>query len=119
MRLFGRELHGIPKALVVLVTILLVASGLCGITTSIESHNHWGWFGPGMPNTLLGTTLSILDLIAYAAFMISGALTVLLLAAWPVLILINWLYIRSGSSPENRVQQLFGKDDDDDLSSSQ
>jgi len=112
MKLFGRELHGIPKALVALVSVLLVASGLCGITTSIESHNHWGWFGPGMPNTFLGTTLSILDLIAYAAFMISGVLIVVLLVAWPVQILVNWLYMRFGSPPEKGVQ-LFTKGDDD------
>lgn len=112
MKLFGRELHGIPKALVVLVAILLIASGLCGITTSIESHNHWYWFGTGLPNTPLGNTLGVVDLVAYGAFMISGLLTAVLLAIWPFLILMNWLNGRFGKEPEKSAWLSFDKDDD-------
>jgi hypothetical protein len=108
MRLFKRELSGIPKALVVLVTVLLIASGLCGITTTIESLNHWSFFGPGLPNTPLGNTLIFVDLSAYAAFMISGLLIVVLLVAWPVLTLMEWLYVRFGSQQRNVSQSIYG-----------
>lgn len=60
MRLFGREVEGPAKALVILVVVLLVSAGMCGlqITIADKIYNSSGAFGPFM--ILLG----ILELIA-------------------------------------------------------
>ena len=112
MKILGRELHGIPKALVVLAVIMLIASGLCGITAPMEARNHWYWFGPGLPDTLLGNTLKVVDLSAYAAFMISGVLIAALLVVWPFLILMKWLGQRFWDQPEDPPQREQDRNED-------
>jgi hypothetical protein len=70
MRLFGREFEGSAKALVILVAVLLVSAGMCGLQLTIanEIYNSSGAFGPIM--MLLG----ILELIAMLVSLIGIAI---------------------------------------------
>lgn len=70
MRLFGREFEGPAKALVILVAVLLVSAGMCGLqlTISNEIYNSSGAFGSIM--MLLG----ILELIAMFVSLIGIAI---------------------------------------------
>ena len=108
MKLFGREIEGIPKALVVLSAILLVSSGLCGISTAIEQSHHWSLWGPGLPNTLLGDTLTIVDLVSWAGFMPSAISLVVVLAMWPIAAVLIRLEMGFARSPKGGIQTLFG-----------
>ena len=71
MRLFGREMKGIPKALVILAAVLLVATGLCGLQVIIN--------GKGGPWTAVLLPLGIVE-----------SLTILVSAAGIVVVLIAW-----------------------------
>jgi hypothetical protein len=110
MKLFGRELVGFPKALAVLVAVLLVASGLCGLSQTIEARNGWSMFGPGMPNTLFGDALSISNLVSAAAIAISISGIVLVLIGWPV----SFLYRLIAKPSKDRVQRLFDDSKEED-----
>ena len=117
MRLFGREAHGIPAALVVLVAVLLLSSGLCGVTGSIEQSHGWGWMDPRPPNTLLGNALGFFSSVGFFGVAGSGLGIALLLLVWPVIAINNWMSGGSGGSDEDGLQRLFesksGQDDAD------
>ena len=70
MRLFGRELRGPAKVLVILVAVLLVSAGMCGLQLTIANtiYNSSGAFGPFM--MLLG----ILELVAMLVSLIGIAI---------------------------------------------
>jgi hypothetical protein len=110
MKFFGRELEGFPKALVLLIAILLVSSGLCGITGEIEAKNGWSLFGRGLPNTALGSVLSISDFLSAAAIALSAVGIAFVLVAWPI----GVLYARITHSEKDRVLRLFGDEDETD-----
>jgi hypothetical protein len=103
MKLLGRELHGFPKALVILVAVLLVAIGLCGVTGKIEAVHGWSWFGPGLPDSALGTTVGIGDWIGAIAIVLSGAGTIFVLVAWPL----SFLYTLIAKPNKDRTQKLL------------
>jgi hypothetical protein len=72
MKIFGRELVGFAKALVVLIAVLLVAAGMCGLQLAIgngSSGNSDAVFEP----------LGILELIA---MLVSAVGIVVVLLAW-------------------------------------
>jgi hypothetical protein len=108
IKLFGRKLEGFPKVLVILVTVLLLASGLCGVTGEIETKNGWFWLGKGLPNTPLGNALTILDLIGDGAFMISALGIASVLIGWPL----SFLYVRITKPERDRTQKLFADRDE-------
>ena len=66
MRLFGREIEGPAKALVILVAVLLVSAGMCGLqlTMADKIYNSSGAFGPFM--VLLGIVELIAMLVSLA-----------------------------------------------------
>jgi len=104
MKLFGRKLEVFLKALVLLAAALLVASGLCGLSGSIEARH--GWFSLGskpIPNTALGNTLSAVDLVSLVGIVISGFGVAFVLMAWPIS-----LVYRLVTKPEkDQVESLF------------
>jgi hypothetical protein len=89
MKLFGRELTGFPRALVVLVACLLVSSGLCGVQLLVNSGNS------GNPGPIL-IPLGILELAVMALSAI-GIFVVLL--CWLAVIVWN-RFSESGESDE-------------------
>jgi hypothetical protein len=84
VKLFGRKVGGFPKTLLALVALLLVASGLCGVTYNIEAMHGWTMYGRGLPRNAVGATLGWLDVVGMCAIGISiiGILSVLVI--WPV-----------------------------------
>ncbi|MGA2559953.1 MAG: hypothetical protein ABSF17_09765 [Terracidiphilus sp.] len=72
MKIFGHELVGFPKVLAVLVVVLLVASGLCGLQFVASSGGNGSLEGILIP-------LGILELIAMA---LSAAGIVVVLVMW-------------------------------------
>lgn len=103
MKLLGREIEGYPKAVAIAIAILLVSSGLCGATSTIESRNGWSWLGRGFPNSPVGTLLEFLDLVSLAGIVVSGFGTGLLLFMWPIVTLYRSRY----RSSEDKVASLF------------
>jgi hypothetical protein len=71
MKLFGHEVTGLPKALVFLAAVFLVASGLCGLQLLASNHasGDWPLFIP-------------LGLIELAAMVISAVGIVVVLLIW-------------------------------------
>ena len=97
MKLFGRELQGRAKTLVILVAVLIVSAGLCGLQS-----NAGGVLGNQI---LILLPLGVAELIAIAVS-----------ASWILILLITWgaqvLYERFGAPPKSGLQSLFkGKDD--------
>lgn len=109
MKLFGRKVQGIPKALVVLVAIFLLSSGLCGITTSIEQSHGWGWMGPGTPNTPLGNAVGFFSVVGLVGLAGSVLGIGLLLLVWPIIAISDRLYGKSNEP--DRLQRLCDKED--------
>jgi hypothetical protein len=72
MRLFGRKLEGFAKTLVVLVAVLIVSSGLCGLQLLVANS-----YSSGSGEVLIA--LGIAELIA---MLVSAVGIVLLLLAW-------------------------------------
>lgn len=72
MKLFGHELEGFAKALVVLAAVFLLSSGLCGLQWFIST-------GGGRYFGAIFVPLGILELIA---MLLSLAGIVLVLIAW-------------------------------------
>jgi hypothetical protein len=96
MHLFGREIEGYKQWFVFLVTVLLVASGLCGLQWAIMAGagNH----GEGLIPVFMLTGATELILMA-----LSGVGILLVLIIWPISIFYN----RHAKPAENDVQQLF------------
>jgi hypothetical protein len=103
MKLFGRRLEGVPEVLVVLVFVLLVSSGLCGLSGEIEFRHHWSWLGPGIPKTALGNTLTFLDLVSAIAIVVSVFGIALISIGW----LASTIYRLMAKPSKNRVQRIF------------
>ena len=90
MKLFGREVEGFPKALVVLAAVLLVSSGLCGLQWAISMGSQRDASGL--------IPLGILELVA---IFVSAAGIVVVLLLWAV----SAVYARFGKTPKNEVQK--------------
>ena len=101
MKLSGRELDALPQALVVLVTVLLVAAGLCGLQWT--QMNNPRVQGPAP--AVLFVAAGVLEFVAIAA---SAAGIVVVLILWGVRI----LYSRFAKPPKDEVQKLFGDGDE-------
>jgi hypothetical protein len=89
MKLFGREFDGYAKWLVILVAVLLVASGLCGIQLALFNS---------LEGSLSGLFI-ITGLLELAAIVISIVGIVVVLIAKPA---------------KDRTQRLFGNSSEDD-----
>jgi hypothetical protein len=72
VKLFGRDLSGFAKTLVVLVAVLLVSSGLCGLQLL---------FGNEIYRSASGL-LILTGVLELAAFVLSAAGIVLMLILW-------------------------------------
>lgn len=110
MKLFKRELHGFPKALVILVAVLLVSTGLCGFQLVVANgglvignSNNGGLEGILFP-------LGVVELIA---MLLSAGGIVLVLALWLVSALIGRLARPSGDE-EQRLSERPGDTGDDE-----
>jgi hypothetical protein len=77
MRLFGYELEGFAKALVILVAVFLVASGLCGLQWAVSTGSQ------------SSTMLIPLGIVALIVILFSGAGIVVVLIAWVIKALFN------------------------------
>jgi len=97
VKLFGREVEGFPKALVVLAAVLLVSSGLCGLQWAISMGSQRDASGL--------IPLGILELVA---IFVSAAGIVVVLLLWAV----SAVYARFGKTPKNEVQKLFDGGDE-------
>lgn len=97
MRLFGREVSGFAKALVILAAVFLVASGMCGMQMVFANGGFRGDF-------LL--PMGILELIA---MLVSAAGIVLVLIVW----FIQSLYDNHSSNRESGLQKLMDSDERD------
>jgi len=71
MKLFGHEVTGFAKALVILVAVFLVASGLCGLEWAIVAHSQGN-----------GSLLLPLGMIELAAMALSAIGIVVVLLLW-------------------------------------
>jgi hypothetical protein len=103
MKLFGREMSGFAKVLVVLAAVLLVSSGLCGITVSLAGNG--GWYN--LPNTPWGNFLGFAGMVEMIAMVISGPGMVLVAIAW----LVSAVYDSFVNTPKDGVQKLFDNED--------
>ncbi|MFZ1085932.1 MAG: hypothetical protein WAN35_13285 [Terracidiphilus sp.] len=104
MKLFGRKLEGFLRALVVLAAVLLVASGLCGLSSSIEARHGWTIFGQAhVPNTVFGNTLNTIDLVSLLGIVISVIGIAFVLVAWPI----SFIYRLVTKPEKDRVESLF------------
>jgi hypothetical protein len=72
MRLFGRDLHGFAKILVILAAVFLVASGMCGLQMILANKITNGG----------GDILIPLGIAELAAMALSAMGIVLMLLAW-------------------------------------
>jgi hypothetical protein len=100
MKLFGHEVEGYAKTLVILVAVLLVSSGLCGLQLIILRHGS----AISRPDGLF-ISLGILELIAI--FTSAGGV---------VVVLILWcaqaLYSRCVKPSKTGADRLFENSDD-------
>ena len=96
MRLFGREVHGPAKVLVIFVAVLLVSAGMCGLqlTMANKIYNSSGAFGAIM--MLLG----ILELIAMLVSLIGIAIVL-------VNLLVTRLFKREPGPSGGRTEGVF------------
>ena len=72
MKLIGRDLSGFAKTLVVLVTLLLVSAGLCGLQMQFANAVYNDRYG----------LLIIAGLVELAAMILSAVGIVLLMILW-------------------------------------
>jgi len=98
MKLFGRKLVGFAKALVVLVAIFLISSGLCGLQMLIANR----------VNGSDGTMIIMVGIAELAAMLLSAAGIVLLLIAWGL----RALFVRSPRPPKEDVQWVLDEKDE-------
>jgi hypothetical protein len=82
MNFFGRDLQGYPKALVILVAILLVSSGLCGVQLAFAGkiYNSQG---------LSGSLLMVLGLLELLVMALSVIGIGIVLIAWLIAFLVG------------------------------
>jgi hypothetical protein len=89
MKLFGRELEGSAKALVVLAATLLVSLGICGVNSVVETKNGWDSFHPGLPDTFVGNTLGFLDFVCFFASWIAALGILIVSILWMLYAIVN------------------------------
>ena len=94
MNLFGLEVSGFAKALVILAAIFLVASGMCGMQWMIASRG------------LAGDYLLPLGILELIAMLLSAAGIVLVLIVW----FIQSLYDNHSGNRESGLQKLMDSD---------
>jgi hypothetical protein len=95
MKLFGRTLDGFAKAIVALVSILLVSSGVCGLSLGITSAGGQSSQGSPLNSLFLATG-------------IASGVTLLVSVLGIALVLVAWLInaaIRNSSGPSNASGQ--------------
>ena len=97
MRLFGREVEGIPKLIVAFVAIFLVSSGLCGLQLTLQMH---------VPSAK-GELYIAAGVVELGAMPISAGGIVVFSAIW----VIRSIYEQFAGPPEEQSIRLF-KDDD-------
>jgi hypothetical protein len=95
MNLFGREVSGFAKVMVILVAVFLVASGLCGMQLILANTSMKGGSGD------LFLPLGVVELIA---MLLSAAGIVLVLIAWGISAAVG----NVSNAPEGGVQKLMG-----------
>ena len=93
MKLFGRELEGYARTLVILVAVLLVSSGLCGLQWAMQDK-----FANG-----LGWVLIPLGVVELIAMVLSAGGIMVVFLLW----IGAMLYARFGWPPKDEVQKLF------------
>lgn len=98
MRLFGREIYGFQQILVLLVTILVVASGLCGLQWAVLAATKG--FGA------LSGLFMVTGAIELAVMILSIVGIAVVLIAWPISVLTTRFYKHPGMQKED-VQHLF------------
>lgn len=98
MRLFGREVEGIPQLLVVFALVLLVATGLCGMQWAVQQQ---------VPGGMIGALFLGAGIVELLAMVISAFAILTLLLIWPLQILTN----RRRRS-DGQVLGLFDKEKD-------
>lgn len=104
MRLFGYEFTGLAKAAVLLMATLLVAIGLCSGTGTVEANHGWAYIGPHrIPNTFLGNTVAILDVIGAGAILISLLSLCLILIGWSLALLHRQIF----GTQRDHIQKLL------------
>jgi len=98
MKLFGHELVGTAKTLVILAAVFLVSSGLCGLQMIVANHSMGGD----------GTWIIPMGLAELAAMLLSAGGIVLVLIAWGV----RAIYDRFTGAQKSGVQKLLNENDD-------
>ena len=97
MKLFGSEVTGFAKALVILAAVFLVSSGLCGLQWVIASNSQW-----------TGPILMPIGIIELAAMAVSAVGIVVVLLLW----IGSAIYRRIAHPGDDDPQSLFDSTDD-------
>lgn len=97
MRLFGREVEGLPRLIVIFVAILLASSGLCGLQLAFQDH---------VPQAVGGLYIAA-GVVELGAMLISAGGIVVFSAIW----VIRSIYEQFAGPPEEQSIRLF-KDED-------
>ena len=94
MKLFGRELTGYARLLVILIAVLLVSAGLCGLQVAVYDKS---------PTAIQGLFMATgaLELIGLWGSVGGGAIVLLLWAG-------TALYAHFAMPPKDETQKLFG-----------
>jgi hypothetical protein len=98
MRIFGREIEGIPKLIVVFAAILLVSSGLCGLQFVYENSVPSG----------IGGLFIVAGIVELGLMVVSAGGIVVFSAIWVV----QSIYEQFAGPPEEQSLRIF-KDDED------
>jgi len=93
MKLFGREIEGIPQVILVFAAILLVAAGLCGLQLVF-----WSRLPSGIGGLFIAT-----GLLELGAMLISAGGIVVFAAIWAGQSILE----RFARPPKDRVQPQF------------
>jgi hypothetical protein len=100
MKIFGREMQGHAKTLVILLAVLLVSSGLCGLQIVISNRGSGG-------DRLTGIFIP-LGLVELLAMLVSAAGIVFVSILWGARALRGGV----GKPPKDEVQKLFNHTDE-------
>jgi Na+-transporting methylmalonyl-CoA/oxaloacetate decarboxylase gamma subunit len=107
MKLFGRTLEGFAKVLVILIAVLFVSLGLCGLSLGIESK-YGGFFNT--PNTPLANFAGFAGAISGIGVVLSFLGILAVVVAW----LISAMIGGASRPSKDHVQKLFDADRNDD-----
>jgi hypothetical protein len=104
MKLFGHTLEGFAKAIVILVAVFLVSTGLCGLSLGL------GYNFMSSSNTPWNNFLGVMALCSGFAIVLSVAGIVLVLIIW----LISAAVRNSSGKAKDNPQKLFDSDQNGD-----